>query len=134
VVLLPIYLFFLQVNVPVVVTLVYTLIIAGLMVSRLPVLSGKKMGTRVPPEMVLPVIVVAVLAIALLVSYPWYLLTAGTLAYLVLLPLGFVSYQRQLQADAALVANAAATPPASDAVAPPLPVAQGDDDRPTRLN
>src|SRR3954447_4294227 len=65
-VLLPIYLSFLQVNVPVTVTLIYTLFIAARMVSRLPVLSGKKMGTRVPPEMVMPVIVVAVLAIALL--------------------------------------------------------------------
>ena len=72
VVLLPIYLFFLQVSVPAVVTLIYTLAIAGLMVSRLPVLSGKKIGTRVPPEMVPPVILVVVLFIALLVSYPWH--------------------------------------------------------------
>jgi CDP-diacylglycerol--serine O-phosphatidyltransferase len=133
-VLLPIYLFFLQVNVPVVVTLIFTLFVAGLMVSRLPVLSGKKMGTRVPPEMVLPVIVVAVLAIALLVSYPWHLLTVGTLAYLVLLPLGWFSYQRYRQADAAVVANAAAASEPGAAVTPPLPAAQGGDDRPTRLN
>src|SRR5690242_20083965 len=59
-VLLPIYLGFLQVMVPSVIMLIYTLAIAALLVSRLPVLSGKKMGTRVPPEMVLPVIVVAV--------------------------------------------------------------------------
>src|SRR2546430_14918697 len=50
-VLLPIYLYFLQVSVPITVTLIYTLAIAALMVSRVPVLSGKKMGTRVPPEM-----------------------------------------------------------------------------------
>ena len=49
VVLLPIYLSFLRVPVPVVLTFVYTLAIAGLMVSLLPVLSGKKMGTRVRP-------------------------------------------------------------------------------------
>jgi CDP-diacylglycerol--serine O-phosphatidyltransferase len=133
-VLLPIYLFFLQVNVHVLITLVYTLIIAGLMVSRLPVLSGKKMGTRVPPEMVLPVIAAAVLAIALLVSYPWHLLTVGTLAYLVLLPLGWVSYQRYRQADAALNANASAPVQPAGATAPPLPSAQDDGDRPTRLN
>ena len=71
------------------------------MVSRLPVLSGKKMGTRVPPDMVLPVILVVVLFIALLVSYPWHVLSVGTLAYLALLPLGWFSYQRHLQADAA---------------------------------
>ena len=52
------------------------------MVSRLPVFSGKRFGTRVPPEMVGPLIVLVVLAIALLIAYPWMLLTAGTLAYL----------------------------------------------------
>ena len=63
-------------------TLVYTLAIASLMVSRLPVFSGKRVGTRVPPEMVGPAVVVAVLFIALLIAYPWIILTAGTLAYL----------------------------------------------------
>ena len=128
-VLLPIYLFFLSVQVPGVVTLIYTMAIAGLMVSRLPVLSGKQMGTRVPREMVLPVIVVAVLLIALLVSYPWHMLTVGTVVYLGCLPLGWLSYQRYLQADAALAAVPAA---ASDH---PVPMAQEpDDDRPARLN
>src|SRR5215475_12816383 len=57
------------------VTFVYTLAIAFLMVSRLPVISGKKLGTRVPTEMVLPVFVVVVLFFALLISYPWEVLT-----------------------------------------------------------
>src|SRR3954464_12769825 len=100
-VLLPIYLYFLQVAVPVTVTLIYTLGIAALMVSRVPVLSGKKYGARVPPELVLPVILVAVCLIALLVSYPWYLLTAGTILYLALLPLGWFSRRRYQEADAA---------------------------------
>ena len=47
------------------VTLFYTLAVALLMVSRLPVFSGKRVGTRVPPEMVGPLIVLVVLAIAL---------------------------------------------------------------------
>jgi len=81
-VLLPIYFYFLQVPVPAVLTLIYTFVIAGLMISRLPVLSGKKYGARVPRELVMPVILVAVCLIALLVSYPWYLLTAGTIVYL----------------------------------------------------
>src|SRR5216684_3290866 len=37
------------------ITFLYTLLIAFLMVSRLPVFSGKRLGTRVPREMVLPV-------------------------------------------------------------------------------
>ena len=60
-VLLPIYLYFLGVSnglVTVWLTFFYTLAIALLMVSRLPVFSGKRVGKRVPPEMVLPVFVV----------------------------------------------------------------------------
>ena len=45
------------------------------MVSRLPVFSGKRVGKRVPPEMVLPVFVVVVLFFALLITYPWWVLT-----------------------------------------------------------
>jgi CDP-diacylglycerol--serine O-phosphatidyltransferase len=133
-VLLPVYLYFLQVPVPAAVTLVYTLVIAGLMVSRLPVLSGKKTGNRVPPEMVLPVIVVVVLLIALLVSYPWQLLSVGAVAYLACLPLGWFSYQKYLRADAA--ARGAVTAPPADAapVEPPPPDTPADDDRPARLN
>src|SRR5580693_2874771 len=94
-VLLPIYLVFLGVPASgflTWLTLLYTLLIASLMVSRLPVFSGKRVGTRVPPEMVGPLIVV-VLSIALLIAYPWVLLTAGTLAYLVSLPFGYLSYR-----------------------------------------
>jgi CDP-diacylglycerol---serine O-phosphatidyltransferase len=130
VVLLPIYLSFLRVPVPVVLTFIYTLAVAGLMVSRLPVLSGKKMGTRVRPDLVAPVIIIAVLLIALLISYPWELLTVGSVAYLALLPLGWFSYQRYQQADAAAVA--AATP--SDSHAAPPVTREPDDDRPARLN
>ena len=64
------------------VDLLYTLAIAFLMVSRLPVFSGKRVGKRVPPEMVLPVFVFVVLFFALLIAYPWWVLTIGTLAYL----------------------------------------------------
>src|SRR4051794_26831324 len=79
-------------------TFVYTLAIAFLMVSRLPVFSGKRVGKRVAPEVVLPVFVVVVLFFALLISYPWAVLTIGTVCYLAALPLGYLShrnYQRQ---------------------------------------
>ena len=133
VVLLPIYLGFLQVSVPVVVTLIYTLAIGGLMVSRLPVLSGKKSGTRVRPDMVPPVILAVVLMIALLVSYPWQLLSVGTLVYLACLPLGWFSYQRYKQADAAAASANAAAAAQGEAVLPPQPTQSGDE-RPARLN
>jgi len=129
-VLLPMYVGLLGLHVPVTVALLYTLLIAALMVSRLPVLSGKQIGNRVPPEMVLPVIVVAVLFIALLVSYPWEVLSVGTVVYLACLPLGWWSYQRYQQADAALAAA-----PATGSDAPTRPRhADEKPERPARLN
>ena len=64
------------------------------MVSRLPVFSGKRVGKRVPPEMVLPVFVVVVLVFALLIAYPWEVLSIGAIVYLGCLPLGWLSHQR----------------------------------------
>jgi CDP-diacylglycerol--serine O-phosphatidyltransferase len=112
------------------------------MVSRLPVFSGKRVGKRVAPEMVLPVFVVVVLFFALLVSYPWEVLTVGTLAYLVCLPLGWLSYRnyqrKDVEAAAANVGTAEA-PSVAPNVAPNIAPSSGDvgsdgDDRPNRLN
>ncbi len=139
-VLLPIYLYFLGApnGLPTVwVTFFYTLTIALLMVSRLPVFSGKRVGKRVPPEMVLPVFVVVVALFALLISYPWIVLTIGTVAYLACLPLGLLSYRRyERQAAGAEAAQAAASRPADASFAPVVPAQSenADDDRPTRLN
>jgi len=118
-------------------TLFYTLAIALLMVSRLPVLSGKRVGTRVPPEMVGPLIVVVVLFMALLIAYPWIILTAGTLAYLGSLPFGWLSYRgyerrsREGKIEAATALPAA--PPAATMV-PGIVRPADDDERPSRLN
>src|SRR5438128_5285218 len=88
-VLLPIYIYFLGMPRFVIVapvTLLYTLAIAFLMVSRLPVFSGKRVGKRVAPELVLPVFVVVVLFFGLLVAYPWVVLSTRTVLYLASLP------------------------------------------------
>jgi CDP-diacylglycerol--serine O-phosphatidyltransferase len=137
-VLLPIYLNLLGMPTGLVVvwvTFFYTLLIALLMVSRLPVFSGKRVGKRVPPEMVLPVFVVVVLFFALLISYPWEVLTIGTLAYLACLPLGWWSYRGYQRKDATAAATAAvATASAEAPLAHGSPGLAGDDDRPARLN
>ncbi len=52
------------------------------MVSRLPVFSGKTVRMRVPPEMVLPVFVSVVFFVALLIGYPWHILSIGSVLYL----------------------------------------------------
>src|SRR5215831_16823277 len=137
-VLLPVYLAFLGLwQPPAMLTAFYTLVIAFLMVSRLPVFSGKSTRMRVPPELVLPVFVGVVFFVALLIGYPWHLLSAGSILYLLSLPLGWKSYRDQARHHAA-VANAAAT--ASAAAAGPAPSftpAVSDepkDDRPERLH
>jgi CDP-diacylglycerol--serine O-phosphatidyltransferase len=135
-VLLPIYLNFLGVSnglITVWVTFFYTLAIALLMVSKLPVFSGKRVGKRVPPDMVLPVFVLVVFFFALLISYPWQVLTIGSLIYLACLPLGWWSYREYQRKDAAAAATASA--PANEAQASAGPIAPDPDhDRPVRLN
>jgi CDP-diacylglycerol--serine O-phosphatidyltransferase len=132
-VLLPIYLGLLGwFKTPAALTLIYTLVVAGLMVSRLPVFSGKRVGKRIPPEAVLPVIVVFVLFFALLIAYPWQVLTIGTVFYLAALPLGWLSYREHERKDR--VAATVQRPEAvdTDQTMPPQPPAQPE--RPARLN
>jgi CDP-diacylglycerol--serine O-phosphatidyltransferase len=133
--LLPLYLAFLGTpKPPATLTAGYVLLIAFLMVSRLPVFSGKTVRMRVPPEMVLPVFVSVIFFIALLIGYPWHILSAGSVLYLLSLPLGWHSYRNHERAAAAQAA-----PPANDAQAGPAPftptvVDTDQDNRPTRLN
>ena len=117
---------------------IFTLAIALLMVSRLPVFSGKRVGKRVPSEMVLPLFVSFVLFFALLISYPWEVLALGTLVYLVVLPLGWLSYRDYQRKDLAAATPGDLTAPAgepqgSDATLPG-DTARTADERPTRLN
>jgi CDP-diacylglycerol--serine O-phosphatidyltransferase len=145
-VLLPIYVYFLgmpRVVFVAPVALVYTLTIAFLMVSRLPVFSGKRVGKRVAPEMVLPVFVAVVLFFALLISYPWVVLTIGTVCFLASLPVGYLSYRKHERKDAAaasvtpLPARAGVhAPEQSEAPSPSPghPEHPADPSRPARLN
>ncbi len=136
-VLLPVYLAFLGLpQPPAMVTAFYTLLIAFLMVSRLPVFSGKSVRMRVPPELVLPVFVAVIIFVALLIGYPWHILSLGSALYILSLPLGWKSYRdhaaRHAAATAVPDANVAPANPA-----PPFASAVADtphDDRPDRLH
>ena len=101
-VLLPLYLSFLGAPSPlfaVPLTVAYALAIAFLMVSRLPVFSGKKAGNRVPPDFLMPVIVGVVLGFALLIAYPWPVLATVALLCLASLPFSFLSHQDFVRRD-----------------------------------
>jgi CDP-diacylglycerol--serine O-phosphatidyltransferase len=142
--LLPVYVQFLGLpwlGFPTALNFIYTLAIAFLMVSRLPVYSGKKLGTGVAPQMVLPVFVGVVAFFALLLSFPWEVLTIGTLLFLGSLPFSWMSYQEHLRHDADAAADSAET--ASSALASgeagsndaDIPKQPPDaNDRPARLN
>jgi CDP-diacylglycerol--serine O-phosphatidyltransferase len=135
-VLLPIYLTFLGLpKLPAVLTACYTLLVAVLMVSRLPVFSGKTVRMRVPPELVLPVFVAVVFFIALLIAYPWSILSAGSMLYLASLPLGWKSYRDHARkAAAASVSPAGAASEAEDPTYSAAPAASPETDRPERLH
>lgn len=77
----------------------YVVLVALLMVSRIPTFSGKNMG-RIPGDKVLPVLGLAVLAVIMLIAYPWEFLSIVSIAYLALIPVSFRSYRRHQAEDA----------------------------------
>ncbi|MBR1121819.1 phosphatidylcholine/phosphatidylserine synthase [Bradyrhizobium lablabi] len=134
---LPIYVAFLGMpKSPATLTAAYTLLIAFLMVSRLPVFSGKSVKMRVAPEMVLPVFVGVIFFVALLIGYPWYILSIGSVLYLASLPFGWKSYRDHQRAAALAETSAETTTPAGSAPAsfPPAANTEQDNERPARLN
>ncbi|EHR02584.1 CDP-alcohol phosphatidyltransferase family protein [Bradyrhizobium sp. WSM471] len=135
-VLLPIYVAFLELGrLPAAVTAAYTLLIAFLMVSRLPVFSGKTKRMRVPPELVLPAFVAVIVFIAILIAYPWHVLSIGTVLYLLALPLGYKSYRDQARAlETTAPAGGEVSSPPSAPTLTNLSEPPRDDDRPDRLH
>lgn len=94
--LLPTYLFFTGVPIVKLVSpliALYVLALAFLMVSTIPTYSGKTMSLRIPRAMVLPLFIAAVAFVASLVSFPFEMLSAVTLAYLALIPLSVARYR-----------------------------------------
>lgn len=97
-VMLPLYLYFLRLGLEpsrpaAFVATGFTVLIAFLLVSRLPVYSGK--SVKVPGDRVLPVILGVVLYILLLMTYPWYTLTASVAGYLLFLPFSVRAYSKR---------------------------------------
>jgi len=72
----------------------YTVLIAFLLVSRLPVWSGKT-SSRIRRDLVLPLMLAVVVYVALLMSYTWEVMVVTVAFYLVSLPFGARSWQRK---------------------------------------
>ena len=81
----------------------YLVLVALLMVSRIPTFSGKNMGSRIPREVVLPVLGLGAFSAIMLIAYPWEFLTVVAIAYLVLIPVSLRSYRQHKATDAAKI-------------------------------
>ncbi|MBE7186249.1 MAG: phosphatidylcholine/phosphatidylserine synthase, partial [Methylobacterium mesophilicum] len=104
-VLFPIYLVFLDFTLPTRLfsyfAVAFTVLVAFLLVSRLPVWSGKTFGSKVRRENVLPVILAAMFYVLLLVNYPWSTLSLSVVAYLLFLPLSARAYAKRRESEQA---------------------------------
>lgn len=102
-VLLPVYLAFLDIfavdKLLIVPVIAYVLFVAFMMVSSLPTFSGKRIGSRIRRDYVLPVLVALVIAVALVVSYPFVILALAVFIYLASLPVAWRRFHARLSAD-----------------------------------
>lgn len=78
---------------------VYTVAIAFLLVSRLPVYNGKSAGSLVRRDIVMPLILFVVVYVAFLMSFTWQTLSITALAYLAFLPFSLAAWNRREAAD-----------------------------------
>ncbi|WP_109574619.1 CDP-diacylglycerol--serine O-phosphatidyltransferase [Aminobacter sp. AP02] len=83
----------------------FTILIAFLLVSRLPIYSGKTLKIR--REYLLPVMLAAVFYVLLVAVYPWQTLSASVGAYMLFLPLSASAYARRAKIEGAAAAAAA---------------------------
>jgi CDP-diacylglycerol--serine O-phosphatidyltransferase len=100
----------------------YTLALAGLLVSTLPTFSGKLLGERISREWVLPVLVAAALLVGLLFTYPYATLATVTILYLALVPVSYRRFQWR-KADYEREYPVTVPIPQAPAVAPGTPAA-----------
>ena len=78
----------------------FVVLIAILMVSRVPTFSGKTL-TRVSREAVLPLLAAMALGVLFLISYPWESFATIAAIYLALVPVSFLSYRKRKRGQAA---------------------------------
>ncbi|KQW31035.1 CDP-diacylglycerol--serine O-phosphatidyltransferase [Rhizobium sp. Root274] len=97
-VLLPVYIGFLDVQMTstfAYFSTAYTIVIAYLLVSRLPVWSGKSETSHIRRDLVFPMILGVVLYVALLMSFTWQVLVVTVVLYLGSLPLGARNWHKR---------------------------------------
>ncbi|MCO4054111.1 MAG: phosphatidylcholine/phosphatidylserine synthase [Bosea sp.] len=113
---LPLYLHFLGVPVApygAVPVAIYLLACAFLTISTVPMFAGKTLGAKVPRHWVAPIFVLVILAVALVVAYPFEALSVIVLGYFATVPLSIRSFRALERADRARAGEGAADLPAT---------------------
>jgi CDP-diacylglycerol--serine O-phosphatidyltransferase len=97
----------------------YVVVVAGLMVSRIPHYSGKTIG-RVPREAFVFVLFAVAAILILLASFPLQMLIGVSLLYLAMIPFSIRAFRRLSEQEAAQ--NIGTSPPSvqSAAASPPV--------------
>lgn len=72
---------------------IWAVIVAALMVSRIPTFSFKKL--HIPAKMTIPVMALVAAIIAALIHAPWVMLTLISIVYLASMPIVFARYRRK---------------------------------------
>lgn len=101
-VLLPAYLGFIGMELTPVVAYIscaFTVVVALLLVSRLPVYSGKSDGARIRRDIVMPLILGVVVYVWLLASFTWTTMAVTAILYLLFLPLSVAGFARRKERE-----------------------------------
>ncbi|WP_208441095.1 CDP-diacylglycerol--serine O-phosphatidyltransferase [Bartonella raoultii] len=73
----------------------YTVIIAFLLVSRLPVWNAKTIDQNLRRDVVVPCMLGMVIYVGFLATYTWYTLLVTAIGYMIFLPCSFVAYNKR---------------------------------------
>ncbi|KEC55458.1 CDP-diacylglycerol--serine O-phosphatidyltransferase [Bartonella koehlerae] len=73
----------------------YTVIIAFLLVSRLPVWNGKTIDQNLRRDIVVPCMLGIVIYVGFLATYTWHTLLITAVSYMIFLPYSFVAYNKR---------------------------------------
>ncbi|KEG19994.1 CDP-diacylglycerol--serine O-phosphatidyltransferase [Bartonella bacilliformis] len=73
----------------------YTVVIAFLLVSRLPVWNAKTVGQKLRRDIVIPCMLVMVIYVGFLATYTWYTLLITAVSYMIFLPYSAFCYSKR---------------------------------------
>ena len=87
----------------------YTVVIAFLLISRLPVWNGKTIGQQLRRDVVIPGMLVVVIYVGFLATYTWQVLLVTAIGYMAFLPFSLMAYQKRSVREAAKIKDGAST-------------------------